>query len=64
MFKSKIKRKVDAAIKIQRAFRRYWRIKKFGLYTDNLSQIIDSEEKERGGYDPQIHERKMPIISS
>ena len=59
LFKSKIKRKQDAAVKIQRAFRRYYRFKKFGMNTENLAQIIESEEKERGG------ERKnRPIISA
>jgi hypothetical protein len=38
LFKTKIKRKIDAAVRIQRAFRIWNRFRKFGLKTWELEQ--------------------------
>ena len=51
-FRTKIKRKVDAAIKIQRAFKRWNRFRKFGLKTweidqDDLTQPENTYESPR-----------------
>ena len=47
-FRIRIQRKVDAAIKIQRAYKRYRRFKIIGVGTAELDKIHDLEGEQRG----------------
>lgn len=58
-FRIRIQRKVDAAIKIQRAYKRYRRFKLIGVGTAELDKIHDLEGEQRG----ELLQESQPLSS-